>query len=40
MTGDQWYNLLRIALYLAFAALILFGIYKLATHDASRNDDN
>lgn len=41
MTGDQWYNLLKLALILAFGALVLFGLYKIATSgDSSRRNDD
>ena len=33
MTGDQVYNLIRLALYLGLAAFILFGVYRLVTRD-------
>ena len=33
MTGDQVYNLIRLALFLAFAVLVLYGLYRIATSD-------
>lgn len=37
MTGDQWYNLLRLVIILGFVSLILFGVYRLM-RGLSRND--
>lgn len=39
MTGDQVYNLIKLALILAFAALVLYGLYRLANSDHSTRDE-
>ena len=39
MTGDQWYNLVKLALFLAFSALVLYGLYRLAVSDTKRERD-
>ena len=40
MTGDQWYALLKLVVVLAFAAFVLYGIYRIVTRDdeGSRRD--
>lgn len=40
MTGDQVYNLIKLALLLAFGALVLYGLYRIATRDdGNRRED-
>ena len=41
MTGEQWYNVIRLALILAFGAFILYGVYRVATRDdRHRSEDS
>lgn len=41
MTGDQVYNLIKLAIFVGFASLVLFGLYRIATRDnLKRNKDD
>lgn len=42
MTSDQWYNLCKLVIILAFAGFILYGIYRIMTRAESpdREDED
>lgn len=41
MTGDQWYNVIRLALCLGFLAFFMYGLYRLVSEvNRKANDDN
>lgn len=33
MTGDQWFSLLKLLIFLGFACFVLYGVYKIMTRD-------
>lgn len=39
MTGDQWYNIFRLAIWLGFTLLVLYGLYRLITSEERSNRD-
>lgn len=36
MTGDQWFALLKLLIFLGFAAFVLYGVYRIMIRDDSK----